>query len=104
MMDANTRKIARELESFVVGRIATKRAINVAAKVGVNSSQITRWQEKDGLVSKACALFAAIDFNVPDGTVIFQGEDTAMVAQMLTEMLAHIREPKNKAPAATEAI
>ena len=103
MLDAITRKKAREFESEIVSRIAIAGASNVASRVGVNASQITRWQMNDGIVQKASTLLAVLNFDVPTGTVIFQGEDTTELAKGLIEMLAHIREPKNKAPVAPEA-
>ncbi|MBK5075199.1 hypothetical protein I2492_19570, partial [Budviciaceae bacterium CWB-B4] len=56
MQDASTRKKARDFESEIVSRIAIAGASNIAKRIGVNPSQITRWQMADGVVKKASAL------------------------------------------------
>lgn len=105
MMDASTRNLAREKQTEFANGIVSVGAKNIADKIGVHPSQITRWQGKDGVIEKACAVMAVIEMEMPkNGMVIFQGEETAELAKGLIEMLEHIRTPKEKTSAATEAI
>ena len=68
----------------------------VAAELGVNPSQITRWQtDETKFVKKAAQLLAAIDFAVPEGMVVFHGEHSAEIAKLLSTMLNHLRTKEN---------
>lgn len=88
-----SRNTAREIESEILSRIAARGVTVVARQIGVDKSQVSRWQSKGGLVEKASKLLAEIEFMKPEGLVIFQGEETAALAQSLTAMLEHIRKP-----------
>ncbi|MBK5075166.1 hypothetical protein I2492_19390, partial [Budviciaceae bacterium CWB-B4] len=83
----------------IVSRIAIAGASNIAKRIGVNPSQITRWQMADGVVKKASALLAVLDFDVPTGTVIFHGTETTDLAKELIKMLEHLRESKTSVAA-----
>lgn len=91
--NATSRNIARDIENEILCRIAAKGVTAVAQKIGVDKSQVSRWQSKGGLVEKASQLLAVIDFQKPEGMVLFQGEDTAEVAKALLAMLEHLRNP-----------
>lgn len=88
---ATSRNKAREIESEIVSRIAAEGVSTIAKRVGVNKSQVSRWQSRGGLVEKASILLAALDFQHPSGLVIFQGEETQQLAKCLIGMLEHIR-------------
>ncbi|WP_431022012.1 CII family transcriptional regulator [Erwinia rhapontici] len=82
---------AREIQSEILSRIAVQGVTAVAKQIGVDKSQVSRWQSKGGLVEKASQLLAVIDFQKPQGLVLFQGEDTADLARGLVAMLDHLR-------------
>jgi len=84
---------AREIQSEILSRIAVQGVTAVAKQIGVDKSQVSRWQSKGGLVEKASQLLAVIDFQKPEGLVLFQGEETAEVAKALLAMLEHLRNP-----------
>ncbi|MBP2157151.1 CII family transcriptional regulator [Erwinia rhapontici] len=89
---ATTRNVkAREIQSEILSRIAVQGVTAVAKQIGVDKSQVSRWQSKGGLVEKASQLLAVIDFQKPQGLVLFQGEDTADLARGLVAMLDHLR-------------
>lgn len=89
---ATTRNVkAREIQSEILSRIAVQGVTAVAKQIGVDKSQVSRWQSKGGLVEKASQLLAVIDFQKPEGLVLFQGEDTADLARGLVAMLDHLR-------------
>ncbi len=91
---ATTRNVkAREIQSEILSRIAVQGVTAVAKQIGVDKSQVSRWQSKGGLVEKASQLLAVIDFQKPQGLVLFQGEETAEVAKALLAMLEHLRNP-----------
>ncbi|TCW00423.1 CII family transcriptional regulator [Biostraticola tofi] len=94
---AYSRNKAREIETRIRGKIAAMGVCRVADVVGVHQSQVSRWQTGDNVVSKAAKLLAAIGFDEPDNSLVIQGEGTAEIAKMLTEMLGFIREPKGTA-------
>lgn len=94
MQDATTRNKAREIQSEIMGLIAAQGVTPTAKKIGVNKSQVSRWQSPGGLVEKASSLLAALDYQRPEGIVLFKGDETADLARGLIEMLEHIREPK----------
>ncbi|MCT6589206.1 lambda phage CII family protein [Pantoea dispersa] len=92
-MDSNTtsRNKARDIESEIVSRIAAQGVTAVAKKLGVDKSQVSRWQSRGGLVEKASCLLAAIGYEQPAGMVIFKGDETGQLAQCLIGMLDHLR-------------
>ncbi len=92
-MDSITtsRNKARDIESEIVSRIAAEGVTAVAKKLGVDKSQVSRWQSRGGLVEKASRLLAALDFQQPAGMVIIKGDETGELAQCLIGMLEHIR-------------
>lgn len=90
---ATSRNIARDIENEILCRIAARGVTAVAQKIGVDKSQVSRWQSKGGLIEKASQLLAVIDFQKPEGMVLFQGEETAELARGLTAMLDHLRTP-----------
>ncbi len=94
---ANTRNKARDIEARIRGKIAVMGVCRVADVVGVDKSQVSRWQTGDNVVSKAARLLAAIGFDEPDNSLVIQGEGTAELAKALIEMLDHLKE---KAPSA----
>ena len=92
-MESNTtsRNKARDIESEIVSRIAAQGVTAVAKKLGVDKSQVSRWQSRGGLVEKASCLLAALDYAQPSGMVIFKGDETGELAQCLIGMLDHLR-------------
>ncbi|WP_416413791.1 CII family transcriptional regulator [Pantoea sp. App145] len=63
----------------------------MAKKLGVDKSQVSRWQSRGGMIEKASCLLAALDFQQSSGVVIFKGDETAELAKCLIGMLEHIR-------------
>ncbi len=94
MTDAYSRNKARDIEARIRGKIAAIGVCRVADVVGVNQSQISRWQTGDNVVNKAARLLAAIEYDEPDESLVIQGEGAVELAKALSEMLDHIREPK----------
>lgn len=93
--NATSRNIARDIESEIIVRIAERGVTAVAKELGVDKSRVSRWQSKGGLVEKASLLLAAIDFQRPEGVVLFRGEQTAELAKGLIAMLDHLRNGEN---------
>ena len=98
MENAISRNV-RAIEARIRKGIILTTPKQVAKAVGVHESQITRWQAENGFIEKAARLLDAIGFDAPVQDVIIQGDE----ARALIQMLAHIKAPKRKAPAVTEA-
>lgn len=104
MQTEKTRKV-RNIESKIIKGIMLKGACHVAGIVGVHESQVSRWQRPQtrgdmSFIEKCARLLDAIGYEEPTtDTVMLQGDE----ARALIQMLGHIRTPKRKAPAVTEA-
>ncbi|CAI2535484.1 lambda phage CII family protein [Serratia ficaria] len=90
------RNEAREIQSDIMSRIAVIGVTRLASTIGVDKSQVSRWQSKGGLVEKASLLLAATGFKRSETMLTFRGEETAELARGLMEMLEHIRKPKTE--------
>ncbi|CAI1836061.1 Bacteriophage CII protein [Serratia grimesii] len=64
METAKTRNDARRIESTLLNKIALKGVSSIAAAVGVNPSQVTRW--KESLVPRMAMLLAVLELGVAD--------------------------------------
>lgn len=64
METAKTRNDARHIESTLLNKIALKGVSSIAAAVGVNPSQVTRW--KESLVPRMAMLLAVLEWGVAD--------------------------------------
>lgn len=64
METAKTRNDARRIESTLLNKIAMKGVSSIAAAVGVNPSQVTRW--KESLVPRMAMLLAVLEWGVAD--------------------------------------
>lgn len=64
METAKTRNDARRIESTLLNKIALKGVSSIAAAVGVNPSQVTRW--KESLVPRMAMLLAVLEWGVAD--------------------------------------
>ncbi|WP_241170047.1 CII family transcriptional regulator [Serratia marcescens] len=93
---ATARNEAREIQSDIMSRIATIGVTRLAGVIGVDKSQVSRWQSKGGLVEKASLLLAATGYKRSETMLTFRGEETAELARGLLAMLEHIREPKTE--------
>ena len=98
MENAISRNV-RAIEARIRKGIILTTPKQVAKAVGVHESQITRWQAENGFIEKAARLLDAIGFDAPVQDVIIQGDE----ARALIQMLEHVKAPKRKAPAVTEA-
>ncbi len=87
MESTTTRNKAREIESALLNRIAARGVTNVAAAIGVDKSQVTRW--KEALIPRMAMLLAVLEWGVED-------EDLARLAKQVARMLT-----KQKSPAGT---
>ncbi|WP_445496657.1 CII family transcriptional regulator [Photorhabdus sp. SF281] len=92
----------REMESKLIKKLVLKGARNVAETVGIHESQIARWQRPQRIddisfIEKMARFLVAIEYDAKDESVVITGED----ARALLAALEHIREPKEKAPAAS---
>lgn len=85
MDTAKTRNDARRIESSLLNKIALKGVTNIAAAVGVNPSQITRW--KESLIPRMAMLLAVLEWGMED-------EEMAELAKRLAGYLS----PKENAP------
>lgn len=88
MERTTTRNKARDIESTILNKIAERGAAHVAAAIGIDKSQITRW--KEALIPRMAMLLAVLEWGVED-------EDLARLAKQVARMLT-----KEKSPAATE--
>ncbi|HDG0630750.1 TPA: hypothetical protein PFA69_004910 [Serratia marcescens] len=91
---ATTRNEAQAIQSDIMSRIAAIGVTSLAGAIGVDKSQVSRWQSKGGLVEKASLLLAATGFKRSETMLTFRGEEVADLARGLMAMLEHIREPK----------
>ncbi|MGX1958416.1 CII family transcriptional regulator [Serratia proteamaculans] len=64
METAKTRNDASRIESTLLNKIALKGVSSIAAAVGVNPSQVTRW--KESLVPRMAMLLAVLEWGVAD--------------------------------------
>lgn len=84
METANTRNDARRIESTLLNKIAMKGVSSVAAAVGVNPSQVTRW--KESLVPRMAMLLAVLEWGVAD-------DEMAELAKRLAGYLSNEKAP-----------
>ena len=96
MQTATTRNEAQAIQSDIMSRIAAIGVTSLASAIGVDKSQVSRWQSKGGLVEKASLLLAATGVPRSETMLTFRGEETAELARGLMAMLEHIREPKTE--------
>lgn len=80
METAKTRNDARRIESTLLNKIALKGVSSIAAAVGVNPSQVTRW--KESLVPRMAMLLAVLEWGVAD-------EEMAELAKRLAGYLSN---------------
>lgn len=85
METAKTRNDARRIESTLLNKIALKGVSSIAAAVGVNPSQITRW--KESLIPRMSMLLAVLEWGIED-------EEMAELARRVAAVLA----PNETAP------
>ena len=64
METAKTRNDARRIEITLLNKIAMKGVSSIAAAVGVNPSQVTRW--KESLVPRMAMLLTVLEWGVAD--------------------------------------
>lgn len=74
----NTRKKANDITSSILNRIAIRGQRNVAEKLGINESQISRW--KDSFIPKMSMLLAVLEWGVED-------EELAGLAKQVARIL-----------------
>jgi Bacteriophage CII protein. len=86
METAKTRNDARRIESTLLNKIALKGVSSIAAAVGVNPSQVTRW--KESLVPRMAMLLAVLEWGVAD-------DEMAELAKRLAGYLSNETTPKN---------
>jgi hypothetical protein len=86
METAKTRNDARRIESTLLNKIALKGVSSIAAAVGVNPSQVTRW--KESLVPRMAILLAVLEWGVAD-------DEMAELAKRLAGYLSNETAPKN---------
>ncbi|HEI8866117.1 TPA: hypothetical protein SLG40_001604 [Serratia odorifera] len=86
METAKTRNDARRIESTLLNKIALKGVSSIAAAVGVNPSQVTRW--KESLVPRMAMLLAVLEWGVAD-------DEMAELAKRLAGYLSNEKAPKN---------
>lgn len=103
MQDARTRTNAKDYEAVLRHGIARKGQEKSAQAMQISRTRLTHWLGGDEIILKFSLLLEFIEFDYHAPVVTFSGEDTTELAKGLIEMLAHIREPKNKAPVAPEA-
>ncbi len=81
-----------QIETRIRSGIAALGVAQVAKKMGVHHSQISRMQTgKNCFVERAARLLAVIGFDDREETVIIKGEQTAEVAKALISMLEHLK-------------
>lgn len=76
---AKTRNKARTIESQLLNKIALKGVVEVAAAVGVDKSQISRWKET--LVPKISMLLAVLEWGVVDDDLARLAKQVALILQ-----------------------
>ncbi|HFK7186561.1 TPA: CII family transcriptional regulator [Serratia odorifera] len=86
METAKTRNDARRIESTLLNKIALKGVSSIAAAVGVNPSQVTRW--KESLVPRMAMLLAVLEWGVAD-------DEMAELAKRLAGYLSNEKASKN---------
>lgn len=84
METAKTRNDARRIESTLLNKIALKGVSSIAAAVGVNPSQVTRW--KESLVPRMAMLLAVLEWGVAD-------DEMAELAKRLVGYLSNEKAP-----------
>lgn len=84
METAKTRNDARRIESTLLNKIALKGVSSIAAAVGVNPSQVTRW--KESLAPRMAMLLAVLEWGVAD-------DEMAELAKRLAGYLSNEKAP-----------
>lgn len=103
-MELSKERKFREIETKILKGIHSTGAREVARIAGLHESQISRMQrpqhkENLSFIQRCARLLAAIEYEGGEDMVVLQGDE----ARALIQMLGHIRTPKRKAPAVTEA-
>ncbi|MFZ4835906.1 CII family transcriptional regulator [Rouxiella sp. Mn2063] len=89
MERTQTRTQAQKIESALLNKIAMKGSAEIAAAIGIDRSQITRW--KESWLPKFSMLLAVLEWGVVD-------DDLARLAKQVAEVLT-----KKKSPSARTA-
>ncbi|QZN97815.1 CII family transcriptional regulator [Symbiopectobacterium purcellii] len=77
MDNAKTRKSALQIESTLLNKIAVKGVSAIAEAVGVNPSQITRWEET--LIPRMSMLLAVLEWGVNDDELAHLAKQVALL-------------------------
>jgi len=80
----STRKKANAITSNIFNRIAMRGQRNIAAQLGVDESQITRW--KSSMIPKMSMLLAILEWGVED-------DELAGLAKRVAELLTNEKAP-----------
>ncbi|MGC6389684.1 CII family transcriptional regulator [Ewingella sp. S1.OA.A_B6] len=77
MEHASTRNKARNIESQLLNKIAVRGVTEVAAAIGVDKSQVTRWKET--FIPKMSMLLAVLEWGVVDDDLARLAKQVALI-------------------------
>ncbi len=87
---------AKNIEAIIRNGIQAHSAIRIAQAIGVNSSQITRWQSEDGIIPKMAKLLDCIGYDSPKQDLVITNISGEEIRKLI-DMLEHLRLPKKEA-------
>ncbi|HGJ5854927.1 CII family transcriptional regulator [Arsenophonus nasoniae] len=88
---------AKNIEAKIRNGIQVHSAIRIAHAIGINPSQITRWQSEDGIIPKMAKLLDCIGYDSPKQDLVITNISGEEIRKLIG-MLEHLRLPKKEAP------
>jgi uncharacterized protein (DUF2384 family) len=88
---------AKNIEAKIRNGIQAHSAIRIAHAIGINPSQITRWQSEDGIIPKMARLLDCIGYDSPKQDLVITNISGEEIRKLI-DMLEHLRLPKKEAP------
>ncbi|MFS1583908.1 MAG: CII family transcriptional regulator [Candidatus Arsenophonus phytopathogenicus] len=88
---------AKNIEAIIRNGIQAHSAIRIAQAIGVNPSQITRWQSEDGIIPKMAKLLDCIGYDSPKQDLVITNISGEEIRKLI-DMLEHLRLLKKEAP------
>ncbi|WP_162505577.1 CII family transcriptional regulator [Candidatus Arsenophonus triatominarum] len=86
----------KNIEAKIRNGIQVHSAIRIAEAIGVNPSQITRWQSEDGVIPKMAKLLDCIGYDSPKQDLVITNISGKEIRKLI-DMLEYLRLPKKEA-------
>ena len=84
---------AKQIETRIRNAIQMHSGVKLAKVIGVNSSQMTRWQAENGIIEKMARLLDFIGYDSPNQDLVITNISGEEIRKLIS-MLEHIQMPK----------